>query len=124
MRVNIKECWSADGESFNDDCLGDVLDNLASDHEPSELLGMKVYKAEAHVACPTDFFDVDYFIEELGQNACDNMGECAEDWPGCSTEAVKRLEKYINNWLKKEAPCNFWHVKNVQEYVITEDDLN
>ncbi len=122
MKKQIEECWSSDGEDFNNDFCS-MLDNLRGEYEDSEILGIKVYKAEAHVADPTNFFDMDYFLEALGENAWDSHSEYAQDWPDPSAEAKKRLEKYIHNWLKKECVCNFWHVKNVQEYLITKEDL-
>lgn len=122
-KPQIEECWSEDGEDFNHLCLGDLLDNMKAFATDAELCGMTVYKAEAHVADPTDMFCVDYFLETLSEQAYDNFGEHADDWPDCTPEAKKRLEKYIKNWLKKECGCNFWHVKNVQTHTITREDL-
>lgn len=122
-RNKIETCWSRDGENFNSLEFCDILDDLRSDLDDEEIVGLVVYKAEAHTADGTNLIAMDDIILLLSERAYDNYGERAEDWPDPSTGAVKKLEKYICNWIKKECPCNFWVVKNVQEYVITAEDI-
>lgn len=122
-KPSIETCWSIDCENFNELEFGNLIDDLRCNYQDSEIIGMTVYKAEAHRANGTDLIDVDDIMIMLNERAYDNYGECSEDWPGPLPAAAKKLEKYIKNWIKKEAPCNFWRVANVEKYVITEEDL-
>lgn len=123
MKSTQSYCWSSDNEDFRHDCLSDVIDDLRGMYDDSEIVGITVHKGESSVAKPENLFYIDTLFEQLNESAWDEFGESAEDWPDCSQESKKRLEKYIKNWLKKEASCNFWHIRNVQPYVITKEDL-
>lgn len=113
------ECWSGDGEDFNYQTLGDLLDTHGDTLEP----GSVVYVGEAHHPSARVLCDADSVIEGIGERAYDIGGEYAEDFPGVSQEARDELQALLEAWLDKHASVTFYEVKNVREYVITANDL-
>lgn len=113
-----KECWSADEENFRYDSLAELLDN----HE-NLLAGNTVYVGEAHVPAYKQFCDADDVIQMMGERAYDIAGEYAEDFPDVTEEATAELNALLLAWMETHCPVNFWTVKNVKPYVITEADV-
>lgn len=112
------ECWSDDKEEFNYNTLGDLLSNggLA--------VGDTVYYADAVIPDPADYINADDILEQMGERASDDCGECAEDYPDVSAEAKQSLDGFLKGWARKHCtPMNFYKVQNVREHVLTAGDL-
>lgn len=56
--------------------------------------------------CP-DLTDI--IEDRIGENAYDNAGELAEDWPPVvSKEARAELQDFAKEWVRKYMPVSFW----------------
>lgn len=110
-----EKCYSADGEQFS-------LDMQSATYESS--VGDTIYVGEASQPCASRYVpDADWVIEYMGEQADDDIGEAAEDWPDVSKEAKQELEAFLKDWAVRNCQVNFYRVKNVQEYVLTEGDF-
>ena len=111
------EYWSHDGERFSYDTLGELLDC-------NELqVGDTVYTGDGETPDPAGWVDADDIIEQLACRAYDDCGEVAEDYPEVSKEAKAELESLLEAWVRKHCTPTFYMIKDVQEYVITAEDL-
>lgn len=111
------ECWSHNEEDFNAQSLGELIDT----HELRP--GATVWVGEAVHPEPKRLFSTDWLIENMNEAAYDIAGEHGgEDYPNVSDEQVAELEALVVGWITKCAPPNFWTVKNVRPYVLTEED--
>lgn len=118
MTKELQECWSADEENFNHNCLQDLLDSN------DELkVGDVVYVGLAKHPEPGQICDADDIIDRMSDNAWDIGGEYAEDYPDVTKEAHQELDDFIKQWIMKHCPPNFYLVVNVREHVLTEEDL-
>lgn len=76
------------------------------------------YSGTAEIPEPSDFFEIDIFLNDLSNNAYVEYDEFAEDWLNHINDSEKqKLDKYIKKWLNKNAPVNFWNVSNVKKHV-------
>jgi hypothetical protein len=64
---------------------------------------------------------MDSIIDGLEEEAYEEGGEWADDWPDLSGEEKDELEDLIAGFLEKKSPCSFYHVQNVIEKIMTED---
>lgn len=112
-----KECWSDDEENFCFDSLGELIGNCELE------IGQIVYKADAITPYVSRLVDSDDIVTMLNKRACDEFGEYAEDFPNVADEALKELDAFLQQWIKKNCIPTFWQVNNVVEYVITSEDL-
>ena len=110
--------YSADGEDFQYESVQEILDNYED-----LVAGDLIHVAEKHDADVTTLVDADDITEMLGERAWDNFGECAEDFPDVSKEAKMELNMLLSGWITKNCKVNFWWVRNVKTYVITEEDM-
>lgn len=117
-----KIVWSADAENFQYDSLGELIEALRWEYDEVEA-GIKVCYGEAVVPSAQDLFCVDYLLDILKEQAYEIAGEHAEEFPGCTIDAKKRLKNYIGRWIDKHCKINFWKVDNVKDYIVTEGDL-
>ena len=113
--------WSVCGEIFNHDNLGDCIDELGNDAILE--VGRVVYFGDAIRPLAKHLIGADDVKETLEMRAWDIAGEWADDFPNCSPEAYKLLDNYLKRWVDKHCNINFYTVKNVQQYVITEEDI-
>lgn len=125
MKKKIVEmCWSRDEENFQYD---DIHELLASEDVGGDWglnVGDTVYYGEKEHPEPTDYFDVDSLLEEIGNRAYDECGEWAEDYPDVDKKEVEKLDKYIKRWLKKNCQPTFWIVRNVKPYELKAEDMD
>lgn len=118
MSDTKRECWSVNEEDFQYEHLGDLL------AENDELqVGNTVYVGEAVKPELSHFCDADDVITMMGERAYDIGGEWAEDFPDCTKEAEKELDALLLAWMEKHCTVNFWTVKNIKPYVLTESDF-
>lgn len=118
--MSNKECWSANGEDFNYDSLGDLFDNEDADYQ----VGDVVYKATAKTPSFKSMVDIDSVIENIGERAWDYCGEYAENYPEVSQEHKAKLQKFLEEWLSECPHPNFYMVVNDEPYTLTEEDFN
>ncbi|AMC34766.1 hypothetical protein [Janthinobacterium sp. B9-8] len=112
-------CYSLDQEGYSSEPLIDVLQRGESD----ELIGQNYWRGIAVHPNPSSFFDIDRLFEDIGERACDDHGEWAEDFPDVSDEKKAELNAIITEWLDKNIDVTFYAVTNVEELVVTESDL-
>lgn len=67
--------------------------------------------------------DADDIITILAERAYDNHGEAAEDYPNVDKEAIDELQSLLDTWVEKHCKPNFFVVKDIKEYIITEQDI-
>lgn len=119
MSEHNEECWSDDEECFNYQCLQDLLD--CNDHLEA---GDVVWVGKACKPSVSHLISVDRFIDDMKDSAYDVAGEYAEDFANdVSAEAIKELEDYLRDWVEKNCAITFYTVKEVKEYVLTEEDF-
>lgn len=113
-----QKCWSADNETFNYTELGDLLDSN-DELEPGRI----VYVGDAEPAKITHLCDSDDVLNTIADRAYDVAGEYAEDCADVSAEAKAELDAFLSSWIERHCNLNFWRVRNVKEYMLTEGDF-
>lgn len=111
--------WSRDGESYNYDSLGELLDCNDDTQE-----GDVVHVGTAVVPDPAQWVDADDIIENLSCRADDTCGEFAEDYPEVSKEAKAELQDVLEAWARKHCTPTFYTIEDDSEYIVTADDVN
>lgn len=115
---DLKECWSTNNEDFPANSLSELL----SSHDELRV-GDTVYVGEPVKPKPSSFFDIEDFIEGIGNAAYDVGGEYADGYPDVTEGAKAELQSFVETWLETHCEVNFYQVFNAREYVITEEDL-
>jgi hypothetical protein len=115
------ECWSLNGEDNWQDI---ELSEFFSNHEGDIEVGQKIYVGEAEYPKPHQLFDTDDIVDLISERAYEIGGEFAEDFPDVKKEAIDELHEFLEKWIEKHCEINFYKVKNVREYVLTQDDLS
>jgi hypothetical protein len=116
-----EQTWSLDGEYFAYDSLEELLDNYgdAISYGSTVYVGDKVDASKDTLR----LVDADDIIDMMSERAWDNFGECAEDYPIVSEEARQELNDMLKGWTEKHCKPSFYWIKNVREYVVTEEDV-
>ncbi len=77
--------------------------------------GRVAYPGEAFFVCggrrpkPSEFLpDIDGMLENMGEAAFEEAGECAEDGFDCSPEARSELNQLLKDWADRRLVCDFW----------------
>lgn len=110
----IKQCWSMDDENFRYEELCDI---------PDVETGMMVFKGEAVEVSSRDLICAESILDGIGGVAYDLVGEIADDFPQVSKEAKEELEDILSSWIIRHCQPNFYRVVNVQEHIVTQEDL-
>lgn len=113
------ECWSLDGEEFNYDSLGDLLDARGDEVRP----GHKVWRGTAKHPSMTDLADAERVIEDIGERAHDFGGEYADGFPEVSPEHAAKLQALLEQWLAECPSPRFYQVTNAVPYVLADTDF-
>jgi len=111
-------CWSHDGENFH----GDFDTALWSLDDPK--VGDVIFRGKSKLVVADDILDIDSILEDLWERADDIVGESAEYYPTVSNDAFDELYNFMIDWISRHCQPNFYTISNVEEYTITEDDLN
>lgn len=72
----------------------------------------------------SSLIDASDIIDMLSERAYDNLGECAEDFPNVSKEAIKELNDFLKDWIRKHDSTPYYIVKNVEEIILTQEDID
>jgi hypothetical protein len=112
--------YSYDGEMFQYETLGELIDNYADEI----CIGDVVYVAEKRRPRVASYIDVGAMLEQMCEWAYDSH-DCEESdaWPDLSVSETNELEKMIAEYIEKVSPPTFWLVQNVKEYIVQEGDL-
>jgi hypothetical protein len=124
--MDNKYVYSTDGESYQYEELGDVIDSIENALEEGETaLGKTYYKGVAKKPLASSFCTNAAYntIERVSENAYDEHGEWADGFPVLKPGAYDDLQKLIENWCNANMEVTFYGVVNVEELVITEEDL-
>lgn len=116
--IEKPECWSVDNEYFNAESLGDLIDG-----NDNLEVGQMVYVADALIPDPGSYVDVDSVLEQMGERAFDDCGEAADVYPDVTGEAKQELDDILKAWARQHCTPRFWEVRNVREYILTEEDI-
>ena len=65
---------------------------------------------------------VDYILENMGENAYDEAGEAAEDFPDASEEDREALQKLLETWANERLTVSFWTCDGEPERIEPEKD--
>jgi hypothetical protein len=113
-----KIVWSRNGEDFNYDSLGDLIDSEGGDIEAGDTVSFGVA-----VSPSANFVSADEVIDMIGDRAYDIAGEHADDFPCVTDEAKSELSSFLTEWQAKHCVPTFWTVRNVKEYKVTAEDI-
>lgn len=113
-----KQCWSLNDEGFSHDSLSELLDNY-----PDLKAGAQVFTGMAVYPALSRLIDSDDVIDQMGDRAYDIAGEYADGYPDVSAEDKAELDALLEGWIKKACPPDFYEVRDVHTYVITEQDI-
>lgn len=106
-----KEIWEHDKFDTIDECLRDAWQNY--EIEPGTKIAIGI--CEDYVP----HIDVDFLLDRVGEDAYEEVGEVAEDWPYFESrkgyhradELQEAIDKVFQEWLVKtnQVP-NFYHI--------------
>jgi len=113
-----KQCWSLNDEGFSHDSLSELLDNY-----PDLKAGARVFTGMAVYPALSRLIDSDDVIDQMSDRAYDIAGEYADGYPDVSAEDKAELDALLEGWIKKACPPDFYEVRDVHTYVITEQDI-
>jgi len=107
--------YSSNEELFNDDDWRDSADRVFDDVDAKVGDIRTIYSGEAIKYAASDF-TLDY-IEQMGEQAYDNVGESAQDFPDCTPdqekELIESIKKVIDAWASNHGlHPRFWGIKN------------
>lgn len=112
-------CYSFNGENFEghfatkEDAIGEAKECITEDDGSVIYVGQV---KEVTVGVP-----VDWLLDQLGEQACEQAGEYAQDFLSYVNrehqfELEEQLNKVLLTWMKKNNyEPNFWSVDNVEE---------
>lgn len=112
--------YSTDEENYNFESLAEAIESM-DDPQP----GYIVYEGDV-VQRPASHYwrgrrGLEWLLENLNEQAYDEAGEFAEDWPGNSItdEGEKALEVGIKALLDQHIKVSFYTVANVRRIELT-----
>ncbi len=117
--MSAKKCYSINNEDFNYDEIEEAItDKLSDEFLPTGTV-ITIYEADAVHHKAGEYADA-FPIDTLMNNAWDDGGEYAEDWPNCTKEQDKELGTMIadavNLWADKHGlHPTFYGVVNTKE---------
>lgn len=59
---------------------------------------------------------VESMLEWVGEDAGEEVGESADDWPSLSRERINELQKMVADFILTHSPAPFYMVENVRSY--------
>lgn len=61
--------------------------------------------------------DVDALLERMAEQANEQAGEAADDYPSVTEEAKAELEALLRGWVEKHATPDFWVADGEAEFI-------
>lgn len=109
--------YSTDSEWFQYDEL------VALIRDKGLQTGDLVYEGQSEPVKASKLFDADDLVDMLADRMYDEVGECSDGWPFVTKEILEEVNKELQQIIDKHFPPNFYRVVNVQQYEITEQDV-
>jgi len=73
---------------------------------------------QGRVPSPREFVpSTDWITDHMGEQACDEVGEAADEWPPCSDVAAAELQQLLGDWAEKHCPLRFWVADGTPEAI-------
>lgn len=122
--MSTGKCYSTDDETFNNDCLGDLIDGM---DDPQ--VGDTYYEADCVTLAPTEGINswtVDSILENMDEQVWEEMGECYDStYTDVSDEAKAELRILLEAWATKHIDLSrYWKiVGKTRECKLTAEDL-
>ncbi len=116
--------WSKDEDNwdYSLEDIWEVFQEIEDNYDEGLQAGQIIYYGEK-ISPSKIFVDANDVIEMIGNQAADNGGEWAYDYPDVPDEQKKQLQDFLVQWQKQFTP-NWYEVKNVKEYTITHADVD
>lgn len=123
-------CYSRDQERFEGDCvsredaLAEATAEFGDEVDPGETFTVWTARS-VPFEIPDHTIRAWHVMERLGEIACEDIGELADDWPSAEHDDAADLElesslgAVIRAWVAKYDPPNFWKVTEVKEHKVT-----
>lgn len=113
------ECWSTNEEEYRWDSLAELIEE-----NEGIKAGDTVYQGTPDRPDPAGYiYDAGECLEKMAEEAYEDLGEFAEDYPDPSAEAKELLDSLLNAWAREHCRPHFYKVANVREHVITHADM-
>jgi len=115
----MEYCTSSNGESFSgtfptrEEAMREEI--FGNGREPGEVF----YIGQALECKASDFFDIDRLLEEMGEQAYDQVGEACESWPDLGKEEIEELDKQICSFLDEKVSVSFFRVDEIEKITVT-----
>jgi len=77
---------------------------------------------------PYDFISIARILDQINENACDEVSEFAEDWldkdwRDNNEGVVCELRDLLAEWVQKNAPITFWGVEDEECFNRADDNI-
>jgi hypothetical protein len=121
-----EKVFSLCGEIYNITDRKELIDSLMWLHKTQnklDLIGKEYFEGDPVRPKVRDLVDADGIIDYISENAYENYGEFAEDWPDLTTEEKEQFEDLIVKFLEEKAPPSFYRIENSVAKKITAEDL-
>lgn len=118
--------WSTNKEDFTSDTKEEAIENkyvYVDGVYTNAKAGDKLYYGTVQAIQSKHLVDADDVIDMLAERAYDLVGEYADNYPQASTKEVKLLDNYLKKWVEKYCKPSFYNIVDIQEYIITEEDI-
>jgi hypothetical protein len=116
------KCYSHNGEDFIFDDFYELL--VALNDDMALHVGTEYYEGDTVQNSASQYFCVDSLLDSVGEQAYDDAGEYAEDFPEVSAEKREELNKMVSSWLDANCKVNFYTVQNVEKKFISQEDVD
>jgi len=103
------------GEKWTDyeDMMNDLRENYNIGEE------VEVWEADKVEWNHSDFFNLEIILQDMQSEAIDRCGDVAEEYLDDVTATdSEEIEKYILDWLNKNAKLNFYGVENAKKIMV------
>ena len=113
----MKYVYSFDEESFRSDEFDTREEALesAKDENPDVAT---IWTGVPEPLNISSLVDADLVLEHAGENAAEEVGDLADDWPNIKPEKVKELNAIIASFIEENDKPTFYAVKDVQRHDI------
>lgn len=113
------ECWSTNEEEYRWESLSELIE----ENEDIKA-GDTIYQGTPDRPNPAGYiYDAGDCLEKMAEQAYDDIGEFAEDYPDPSDESKSLLDSLLKAWAREHCRPHFYKVANVREYVIQPADM-
>ena len=121
---NKEYAISRDSENFSGEypSIESAHDNAGNDLNLND--GDAYYVGETERCSVSDFVSADDIIDNIGEAASCEVGECAEAWPFISYADRLELQTLIVNFIEQRSPVYFFRVKNIEKFRYTDKAVN